>query len=164
MKNILIPSDFTVQSLNYLASLLPQVASERLNILLVHAFAMPDSLVDLMLLSRRNEENEYVSAEFQKHCQQWEKAHRDRIHSIRVKCFYGSTKALFKNFLEGHRIDLIAYPKQYPYKNLCKTSVDLTKLIEKSERKVILLTEERPQQECSSLPRVKNISYSFSLN
>ena len=164
MKNILIPSDFSLQSLACIEDLVHKFRSEQLNIVFVHVFLLSNSVVDLMLLSRRRKEYTYISDEFWSSCKRMESRYWQQINSIKVDCFYGSTVAVFKNYLESHKIDLIVYPQQYHFQQLSKESFDPAKLIAKSGKEVLILQKEKKQKPVSPYAWVKNMTYQWSLN
>ncbi|MDO1451405.1 hypothetical protein Q0590_34335 [Rhodocytophaga aerolata] len=164
MKNILIPSDFSLQSLDCVEDVVQSFNSERINIVFVHVFLITSSIVDLMLLSRRRKEYSYISEQFWNECKKLENEYQKQINSIKVECFYGNTVAVFKNYLEGLKIDLIVYPQLYKYQLLCKESCDPAKLIAKSGRKVWMLAANRKPTQVRQFRRVRNMSYQLSLN
>ncbi len=164
MKNILIPSDFSVQSLDCIKPLLERFPYQRVNLLLFHVFLLSDSISDLMLLARRRKEYEHISDAFWEACRQLECTYKDQINAIAVECFYGSTMAVFKNYLEGHQIDLIMYPEGYQYRKLGKNSCDPVQLIEKCGWQVLRMTSEQKQERAACFCWVQNFSYHLSLN
>lgn len=164
MKNILIPTDFSVESLSWTKSLLNQFKQERLNIVLIHVFLISDSILDLMLLSRRSKEYEYVSNEFWQACKHVEQRYHPQINSIQVKCFYGSTVAVFKNYLAANRIDLIVCPDDYRFKKLGKASFDPYQLIKKCGLEVVSLHVGKPEKRSEKFTWVKSVPLNLSLN
>jgi hypothetical protein len=164
MKNILIPSDFSLQSLAFMEDLMQKFGPEQLNIVFVHVFLLSNSVVDLMLLSRRRKEYSYISDQFWNQCKLFERRHRQQINSIKVECFYGSTVAIFKNYLEAHNIDLIVYPQDYQFQKLCKESFDPARLIAKSGKEILIIKPESNQQPVSRFTWIKDMSYQLSLN
>jgi hypothetical protein len=103
-----------------------------MNILLVHCFKMSDNIQELMLLSRRMKDYEHISEEYRNVIAQLQKNYPARINSIRVECFYGSTIAVFKNFLFGNGISIIAYDEHYRFAKVNKNSIDPLSIIKKS--------------------------------
>ncbi len=140
MKNILIPTDFSVRSLEMVKAAVHAEINEPMNILLVHFFKMSDNIQELMMLSRRMKDYEHISEEFRKVCAELEKNYPARINSIKVECFYGSTVAVFKNFLFGNAISLIAYDQYYRFNKVTKNSIDPLRIIEKSGCQLLSLT------------------------
>jgi hypothetical protein len=140
MKTILIPSDFSVQSLDFVEHLLRKFQPERVNLLLFHLFELPDSITELLLLGREQKDFPGIRYEFLYRCRQLELAHRKQLEAIRTKCFYGNTLAIFRNFLEGHQVDLIAHPANTPFRKLGKASLDPGPFIDKCGKEVLVLT------------------------
>lgn len=133
MKNILIPTDFSVRSLDMVKEAINNVQlHEPMNILLVHFFKMSDNMQELMMLSRRMKDYEHVSEEYRNVIAQLQKNYPARINNIRVECFYGSTVAVFKNFLFGNGISVIAYDEHYRFVKVNKNSIDPLNIIKKS--------------------------------
>ncbi|HEY0610546.1 MAG TPA: hypothetical protein VGD35_12840, partial [Chitinophaga sp.] len=64
MKNILIPTDFSIRSLDLVKAAVHAGINEPMNILLVHCFKMSDNIQELMMLSRRMKDYEHISDEF----------------------------------------------------------------------------------------------------
>jgi hypothetical protein len=145
MRNILIPSDFSVDSLDCVGLLLHRFRHERLNVLLFHGVWFPDSITELLMLAERKED-EFISEAFRNRCQQLIEEHESRLHTIRVRYFYGNTVAVFKNFLDAHDIDLIAYPRNYQFRQLFKNSLNPSHLIDKCGMDVLILPSERQQE------------------
>jgi hypothetical protein len=145
MKNILVPSDFSESSLACVDTLLHRFKHERLNVLLFHGVWLPDSITELLLLAERKEEED-MSETFRNCCQHLVEEHQPQLHTIRARYFYGSTVAVFKNFLDAHDIDLIAYPRNYRFRQLFKHSLNPSHLIDKCGMDVLILPSERQQE------------------
>jgi hypothetical protein len=133
MKNILIPTDFSLRSLDMVKAAVNHAQLHApMNILLVHFFKMSDNMQELMLLSRRMKDYEHISTEYRNTMAQLQKQYPARINGIRVECFYGSTLAVFKNFLHGNGISLIACDEHYRFVKVTRNSIDPLNIIKKS--------------------------------
>ncbi|MGV3706411.1 MAG: hypothetical protein ACO1NU_13635 [Arcticibacter sp.] len=130
MKTILIPTDFSSSAFNCIPSLCAQFKNEELNFVFIHLFKLSDSINDLLLLSRRSREYEYVSEEFYAQCEQV-KAENKSIKSIKIEFFYGSTLSSFKNFIGANQIDHILHPADCSVSSLNKSSIDPAILIDR---------------------------------
>jgi hypothetical protein len=150
MKNILIPTDFDIKALTSISELCRQTKNDDLQLIFVHVFNISDSIGDLLMLSRRNREYQYVSDEFYQECEML-KATFPHVKSIKIEFFYGSTVRVFRNYLETHLIDSVFDLKNCSFKPLNKLSVDPTTLIEKSRLEVIKLS---PQAKESTMTYV----------
>jgi hypothetical protein len=159
MKNILIPSDFNVKSLQIVEPLLDQFPGEQLNIMLFHQFQLPDSITELIMFGREQKEYDYVSDAFWQACHLLRQQHQPQIQIVRPKCFYGNTFSVFMNFLEGYHIDLIVYPADYEFRKLSNDSVNPDTWIRKCGKKVLVLA---PQQKESIETHIWEESLSFN--
>jgi hypothetical protein len=136
MKNILIPTDFNVDALTCINDLCRQHEDSRFQLTFIHLFKISDSITDLLMLSRRNKEYEFVSDEFYQACEDL-KARFPQIAGLKVDFFYGSTLGMFKNYLEAHSIDAVLDLKNCSLKPLNKMSVHPEGLIQKCGLEVI---------------------------
>ncbi|HEX8022384.1 hypothetical protein [Mucilaginibacter sp.] len=143
--NIIIPSDFTLSSLNIIPVLAERYPKEKLNISLVHFLQLSDSISDLLLLSRRSREYQLISDEFYAGCTMLKSDYANQITNITPDFFYGNTVAVFKNYLEAKEIDLIAMPENHSYQRLTPNSFDPCILMERSRYKMITLKAEVKQ-------------------
>jgi hypothetical protein len=145
MKNILIPTDFSVRSLDLVKAAVYAGINEPMNILLVHCFKMSDDIQELMALARRRKDYEHISDEFKAVCAQLQERYPARINDIRVECFYGSTIAVFKNYLYANKIGLIIYDEHFRFTKVNKSSIDPLNIIKKSGCALLPLTPGREE-------------------
>ncbi|MDN3580978.1 hypothetical protein [Mucilaginibacter flavus] len=136
MKTLLIPTDFTQQSIQDIPELARQFYPQKVRVVLVHMLKITDSISELLMLSRRNVEYRQIPDNFYKRCREIETKHNHLINNIAITFFYGSTVAVFNNFLEANEIDAIVKPHDN-YQLLFKNSIDPEILIEKSGLQVI---------------------------
>jgi len=130
MKNILIPTDFNVDALACIQDLCRQHENSRIQLIFIHFFKLSDSITDLLMLSRRNKEYDYVSDEFYAACETL-KSKFPQLAAVKVDFFYGSTLGMFRNYLEAHAIDAVLDLKNCSLKPLNKMSVHPEGLIQK---------------------------------
>ncbi|MFY0255389.1 hypothetical protein ACDQ55_15695 [Chitinophaga sp. 30R24] len=130
MKNILIPTDFSIRSLSYVHSIVAKHPHEQINVILMHALEMPDSLFDLITYTRNSRHLELISADFQDGCEIIRNKYSSTIHQLKVEFFHGNTRAAFRNFLLAQQIDLIIQPADHQYNPPSKRSYDPGKLIQ----------------------------------
>ncbi len=131
MNHILIPTDFSKESLQVLEDYLISCPYERVTVLFFHVIKLSDSITDLLLLSRRTKETEIIPNSFKNYCAciQDEFSKVDEVH---FQYFYGHTMALFRNFIEANQIDLIVYDPRIKMEKLSKASIDPYEIINKS--------------------------------
>lgn len=124
MKTVLVPTDFNLESTKIIDGLTQTQPNETFNIIFVHAFKLSDSISDMLMLSRRSKDYEYISDDFYQTLNNFKSNFAEQISSINIEYFYGSTVAAFKNFIEAFDVDYVAYPKNYSFKPLNKLSID----------------------------------------
>ncbi|PWK74256.1 hypothetical protein LX99_04058 [Mucilaginibacter oryzae] len=135
--NILIPSDFTLPSLNIIPALVERYPKQKLNIALVHFLQLSDSITDLLLLSRRSREFRLISDEFYAACTALKKDYPEQIINLTPDFFYGNTVAVFKHYLEEKEVGLIAMPEGHAYANLTPNSFNPAVLMQRSGCKTL---------------------------
>lgn len=124
MKTVLVPTDFNVESLKIIDSLVLTNKPENVSIIFLHAFKLSDSITDMLMLSRRSRDYENVSDEFCDQMNAYKQKYPNDIKVLGIEYFYGSTVAAFKNFIEGVNANCIAYPKAYNFSPIHKSSID----------------------------------------
>lgn len=120
MKNILIPTDFTVKSLKLINRAVEHYNGEELNILLVHALEPDHSISGLLLLNKRLNVHRLYTDQFQEACEVLRNKYASVIRKIKIEFYYGSTRSYLNNFLEARNIDAILFAGDY---ELSKPSV-----------------------------------------
>jgi len=136
MKTLLIPTDFTQQSVQGIPALLQKYYPEKINFVLVHMLKITDNVGELLMLSRRNVEYRQIPDNFYIRCRETERRYAERIGKINITFFYGSTVATFNNFLEAHEINAIVSPHD-GYQLLFKNSIDPEILLSRSGIEVL---------------------------
>ncbi|MCW3464430.1 hypothetical protein [Chitinophaga nivalis] len=131
MKNILIPTDFSIRSLGYVHSIIAQHAYEPVNIIFMHALEMPDSLFDLITFTRNSRHIDLITADFKDGCEIIRNKYSSAINQLKIEFFHGNTTAAFRNFLLAQNIDLIIQPIDHDYNPPSKRSYNPEKLIKR---------------------------------
>lgn len=138
MKKVLIPTDFSIRSLNMVQHAVNHFPGEKIEIVLFHLLAMPTSITELMLLPRKkNEYYSVVSDEFYEATQVLKNKYASSIGSFTISFQHGSTRAWFNNFLEGRKIDAVVAPGEMQIEPVFKSSINMSRLIEKCKCTVI---------------------------
>lgn len=130
MKHILIPTDFSLQSLE-LVSLTARAVADRINVVLFHAFDMPDSLLDALRRTHNGGYNSFITEGVRVKCKKLKAAHSN-INNISFKYMYGTTMAAFRNYAEANKIDMIVLPEGYSFVPVVRDSVNLVKIMRQS--------------------------------
>lgn len=137
MKNVLIPTDFTIESLQLINKTAETLAGEKFNAVLFHAFNLPDSIMDLMFLGREKIYTGLVTDDFRNYCKKLKHVYADTINSVYVKYMYGNTIRVFKNFAEANNIALIVSPEELRLQMPHKYSLNPVSFFKKSGIQVL---------------------------
>lgn len=137
MKTVLVPTDFNVENLKIIDSLVLTNKPEKVSIIFMHAFKLSDSITDMLMLSRRSRDYEMVSDQFYAEMEAYKQKYPNDILFIGIEYFYGGTVAAFKNFIDGVNADFIAYPKNYSFNAIHKSSINPASLTKRCGCQVI---------------------------
>jgi hypothetical protein len=130
MKNVLLPTDFSANSLDPI-EIVAKMLPDKLNILLFHAFDMPQSLLEAFSKVGLNGHGNLVTEELRIKCKRIKQSHRN-VQNICFRPMYGVTTMAFKNYSEANKIHLIALPPGYRFAPAVRESVDPTRMFQKS--------------------------------
>lgn len=130
-KTILIPTDFTVQSLNILKSVLSNNEAENtFDVILLHGLTLSDSIRDLLFFSKYKQIESLTTPEFEEAYEVIKNKYDSQISSLRIDLFTGYNVSAFNNYLEGNRVSEIFVSGKEPV-FINKNSFNLNRFIEK---------------------------------
>ena len=130
MKTVVIPSDFSIESIQ-VAETIIRDSKEEVRIIFIHLFHVADDIQDLLFSNYRKKEYEFVSETFRNECNILKDLYSETLNSIKIEFFYGSRLASFKNFLDYNQADCIAYSERYGIPKLSKSSLETLPVIKK---------------------------------
>lgn len=174
MRHILIPTDFTVQSLQVVHAAVAKFGDEKIRITLLHMVRQPNDIASMLFASIRNkvraEQMNMVSEDFKETCEMLKNSYKSKLESIQIKFAVGDTAAFLRNYLEGANVDCIVYSDDAKLSLPSKDSVAMMPLINKCKyHKMILPSVQRAmrhQEEMQALtgnemkvPSEKEVSY-----
>ncbi|TRX47133.1 hypothetical protein FNH22_30405 [Fulvivirga sp. M361] len=133
IQKVLIPTDFTIESLNtvkYLLNSYPTTTT--FDIILFFGFRLPDSTIELMYFSKSRLMDDVSNPEFEEACVYIKKDHVGQIHSLRLDIFTGINMAAFQNYLEANHIERVCVSVKHQLKLPHKRSFNTLPFIYKS--------------------------------
>jgi len=148
MRTILIPTDFTVDSLIAVKKTLHINNDDQIKIVLFHCISISDSITDLLTFSRGRLIRELSTQPFNDACEIMRNKFSN-LYSIHVEVFTGDTNAAFNNFVEGCDADIICLMDKYGYKMPSKFSRDPLPFVQKSEIPALKIELEVPSSSLS---------------
>lgn len=147
----MIPTDFSVASLELVDKAAQTLEGEPLNIILFHAFEIPFFVSDVFdLRGGKLPYAELVTEPFRNACKRVKLQHPKTIRSIVIRHQWGNTAAVFRNFVDANDIDLIVCPDHYVFQAVHTGSVNPVPFFKKAG--VPLLKEFRPKKKAAAEP------------
>ena len=159
MTNVLIPTDFTAASLKLAETAFINEDLSKCNLILFHAFRTPDLGINLLSISEPDPATVLMNEPFRQACKQLKDQYPSRIGKIIVRCMYGDTRALFRNFVEANDIDLIYCPESYVFVPTHQRSADPRYLFKKCSVPVVKSAKKKTAQ-----PEVKLVYTDLQLS
>tara|TARA_Y100001972_G_C7653045_1_gene328504 strand:- start:1825 stop:2331 length:507 start_codon:yes stop_codon:yes gene_type:complete len=104
-KTILLPSDFSIQSLNLLITVLKDREGEKFHIILGQGFRLSSSIIELLFFSRSKMINSLTSTEFREALQIVKSKYESQILDLRIEPFYGVTQSAFDIYAQSNNIE-----------------------------------------------------------
>lgn len=132
-RNILLPTDFSIESLRLLKESLRLTETGTVNIIMFHCLHLSDSIVDLLFQSRKNIIESLLTPDFEDGCKILKNKYNDRINSIGIELFFGGTQNAFTNFLDANNIDEVYILKPFAFTKPHSRSFSPERLIRKSK-------------------------------
>lgn len=132
MKHVLIPTDFTISSLQTVHAAIVHFPDEQIKISLLHLLEMPNGIGDLLMRAVRKEPTHLITPDFQKAREIIHNKYGQKILKMDVLFRYGSTKNYVQNLLEGLEVDAIVLDPEIKLASPHAASVDMYPLLKKS--------------------------------
>ena len=107
---ILIPTDFSVSSLNSLKQALKNAEDSVKRYILIFESKTSDSITDLLFSSKRNVVESHSNELFMEGLSILKSKYASVIESLTIEPFYGYTKAAFNNFIIANKVSEIYVP------------------------------------------------------
>lgn len=123
-KTILIPTDFSIESLRLLRAAAQTVETGNIQVVFLHCVYQQNSIISLLFSSKESLVDSLMNEDFKNACRIIRNKYSTAIHSIRTEIFTGTTHAAFRNFLDGNGIDEVLIPKNYTLQQTSKSSFD----------------------------------------
>lgn len=133
-KTVLIPTDFTIESLKMVKNLLMQSdGSYKYDIVLLHGLYLADSITDFIFFSKTKLLKSLTNNLFEEACVVLKNKFMSHIYMLRKDVFTGGTQAAFDNYLLANNISAVYIPGSYQLTQSDEKSFDLMPFIRKCE-------------------------------
>jgi hypothetical protein len=132
MRNVLIPTDYSLASLELVEKTVQSLQHQNLNIILFHAFEIPFFASDIVGNNGKLPYRDIITDAFRNGCKRLKEQYPRSIQSILLRHLYGNTSAVFHNFCDANDIDLIVFPEHYVFRPVHPQSVNPASMFRKS--------------------------------
>lgn len=147
IKHVLIPTDFTVKSLQVVRYALEDAGTARLNILLFHMVDIPHSITDLLFFSKEQLRKKLINQDFKDACAVLRNKYASSVADLQCEIFYGCTAPVFENYVDARNIDLIMYNKSLALKKIDARSVEPYALIRRCRKPLLDISQTATRHE-----------------
>lgn len=113
---ILIPSDFTVDSLDFVAQSIEESIADQLDIILVYGNKSSTSASELLGIGLEDQLDALQSESFLEACKAIYKRYQNRKLSIFADILGTDNRNYLQHYLKGQSVDEIRIPSNYTYK------------------------------------------------
>lgn len=147
-KNVLIPTDFQMDSLNAIKKVVHDLREEdTATITLLHGYYLSDSITELLFHSKRDVLNKIVAVEFFEGCEVLKNKYASKLSQIKIDLFHGLNKRAFKTYVNSNSIDNVYIPTGLNVKKVNKSSFDILPYIYKCCDNISHVQFEEKQEE-----------------
>lgn len=141
---VLIPSDFTIDSLFFVIHSIEQSRAEQLDIILVYGNKSSTSISELLGITLADQLNDLQSEDFLKACQMICHRYENRKLNIYADIIGTDNPNYLHHYLHGARIDEVKIPTDYEFEKRTRHFFDVGKALlymNKSKRKHVDIVE-----------------------
>ncbi|MFN3382766.1 hypothetical protein [Runella zeae] len=134
-KTILIPTDFSIESLMLLKRAIVNVEADELDIILMFSAYSPDSITELLFYSPKEMVDKLITDDFKEACSILQNKYSSKIASITIEVFHGESRSVFNHLVESRQIQEAFIPKKYSFRHH-KNSFDPLPFIRQSSLQI----------------------------
>lgn len=136
-KHAVIPTDFSIASLQSVHDVMRFYPDQKVKITLLHLIRMPHAIGDLLFRLRRIQHQYPVPESFGQACEVMQHKYNDRLTSIKPLIQYGTSAGYLENLLEGISADAVFLQPEYALGLPFDESIPMTPLLRRCQFKVI---------------------------
>jgi hypothetical protein len=118
VKRILVPVDFSVESLITLKKALDFLGDEQIHVVLLYGEHLPDSITELLFYSPGERLKKLIPPAFHEALTILRNRYEKQLTSLKIELFHGTSLNAMKNFVAGYNIDQVFIPAEYTLKPL----------------------------------------------
>lgn len=144
MTNILVPTDFSFQSLEIVDQIV-RIQQKPVKIFLLHMVHLPTDISELLFLKKTNLQR-HVPNEFSQAMHALKDKYPEQLSGIELKLHYGTHSAVFNGITDNLRIDEIYLLNDYSYTLPLPDSANMIRMINRSDIPVYRIASRKKQK------------------
>lgn len=139
VKKVLIPTDFSVKSLNLLLEFLKQTPSDKYEIIMAHGYDISNSFSEMLFYSEHKILTKLLTKEFRESCHLIENTYRSRLYKFKFSILTGNGKRYVQNYISSNKIDIVVCSNGYKMKFRSRNSFDIQPYLKTSKAEVLMM-------------------------
>lgn len=139
MVHIILPTDFSIGSLQPVHDIMQFHRHDVVRITLLHLVDIPSGIGDLLFRLRRMDDRFPIPQPFLDACEVLANRYDSRLTTIAPLIRYGSTAGFLENLLSGLKADVVYYQADYNEQAAFEDSIPLIPLLKRSRANIIQL-------------------------
>jgi len=147
MKHILIPTDFSVESLNAVHAAVSLYNNSKIKLTLFHLLELSADISELLFYNSRRMQTDLVGREFHEACEILQNKYVQEIECMNIRFGNGNTIAYLRNFMLGAGIDRIVMCEDIRLGMPSKRSVNMSPLLKRTGIPIDLIPTRPARQE-----------------
>jgi len=132
IKRLLMPTNFTVSSLNAVISYLSKGTDTKIELVLLHGHASSESMTEMLAFDKDDYLDECYSEDFLTACQIIKTRFEDQVEEIYSDIICSKNDRYIRNYLKGHKIAKVILPSEFEYAQLATNSFCTVALLRKN--------------------------------
>ena len=146
MKKVLIPTDFTIESLELVEYAILNFPNTTLDIVLVAGYRLPDTRWAVANFSAKEQIHQQLHEPFRVAMRRLLLEHKNHISNLHFEVFTGINSFAFRNFMEQHEVSCALIPKGKMLHFSGNRWFDITGFIKKNITELIEIPMERGKE------------------
>ncbi|MEJ1237054.1 hypothetical protein WBG78_02935 [Chryseolinea sp. T2] len=143
MQHVLIPTDFTIESLNLVKAAATMNARPK-RIILFHSIELSDfSITELLFFSKAAFIESISNKDFITASKIIHNRYASTIRDVEMDLFTGRGQRAFENFVEGNQVELILAPEAYTFRMPSDRSVNPMRYIHTANKRTRMISWQR---------------------
>jgi hypothetical protein len=139
MVHIILPTDFSIGSLQPVHEVMQYHRHDVVRISLLHLVDIPSGIGDLLFRLRRMDERFPIPQPFNDACEILANRYDSRLTGITPVIRYGSTAGFLENLISGLKADVVYYQDGFREESTFDDSVPLIPLLKRCQGKIVKL-------------------------